>query len=76
MKDIDLEDIKAHYEMLFCGYVQDLVIKRKKLGVTQFQMSYKLDKSLATIQNFESYKCKDYFILFAYKKLLCNLKRS
>ena len=74
MQDIDLEDIKAHYEMLFCGHVQDLVIKRKKLGITQLQMSYKLKKSLATIQNFETYKCKDYFLVFAYKKLLTNPK--
>jgi predicted transcriptional regulator len=70
MKNIDLEHIKADYEILFCGKVQDFVIKRKNLGITQFQMARKLGKSLSTIQNFERYGCKDAFLLFGYKKIL------
>lgn len=70
MKNIDIEEIKANYELLFCGKVQDCVIKRKNLGVTQFQIAYKIGVSLATIQNFESYKCKNGYLIYAYKKLL------
>lgn len=67
---MQLTEMQAEYELLFCGKVQDLVIIRKNLGITQFQMSYKLGKSLSTIQNFETYKCKDAFLLFGYKKIL------
>jgi len=67
---MQLTRLQADYEILFCGKVQDLVIRRKKMGITQFQMSRKLGKSLSTIQNFERYGCKDAFILFGYKRIL------
>jgi predicted transcriptional regulator len=70
MKNIDIKEIEANYEILFCGKVQDCVIKRKNLGVTQFQMSYKIGVSLSTIQNFEKYQCKNGFLIFAYNKIL------
>ena len=70
MKNIDIEQVKARYEIIFLGKVQDCVIKRKNLGVTQFQIAYKIGVSLSTIQNFEKYKCKDGFLIFAYNNLL------
>lgn len=70
MEIIDIEQIKANYEILFCGKVQDCVIKRKNLGVTQFQIAHKIGVSVATIQNFESYKSKNGYLIYAYNKIL------
>lgn len=69
MKRFDLQRVTANYELLFYGNVQDLVIMRKNLRISQEQMALKLNKSLKTIQNFEAYKCKDYFLIFAYKEI-------
>lgn len=70
MKDIDIQYIKANYEIIFCGKVQDCVERRKNLRVTQFQMSYKIGVSLSTIQNFERYQCKSGYLIYAYNRLL------
>lgn len=70
MEDIDLQEISFYYDVKFFSKVQELTERRKNLRVTQFQIAHKLDKSLKTIQNFEALKCKDYFLVFAYTKLL------
>ena len=70
MKHIDIQDIESNYELKFNGNVQDLVLMRKNLHISQMEMSRIICKSLKTIQNFESYRCKDYFLIFAYKEIL------
>ena len=70
MKNIDLQTIEANYELIFCSKVQKCIEIRKNLGITQSQIAFKLKKSLSTIQNFESFKCKDGFLIYAYKQLL------
>ena len=72
-KTTNIKEIRIDYELNFCGKVQDYVIMRKNLRVTQFDMSCEIGVSLRTIQNFESYKCMDYFILYAYKRILNEL---
>ena len=69
MKQTDLQTIEADYELIWCSKVQNAVLKRKKLGITQFQIAYRLGKSVSTIQNFENYKCKDGFLIYAYNTL-------
>lgn len=69
---IDYQQLILEYDSIFYNRVQNLVIKRKNLGINQSKMSFYTKKSLGTIQNFENYKCKDSFLLFAYKKILDN----
>jgi len=69
-----IEDIRADYGINFLGKLQHYVILRKSLRVTQWDMACKIEVSLRTIQNFEAYKCKDYFILYAYVRILESLR--
>jgi len=70
MKTIENHELKDEYLALFCIKVQDLVIRRNILRVTQSQMAYKCKVSLKTIQNFENYRCTDAYLIFAYKRIL------
>lgn len=72
MQNINKEQLKANYEMLFFGKVQDLVIMRRNLLINQSRMAYYCGVSLKTIQNFENYKCKDSFIKYVYEQVLCK----
>lgn len=72
MKSNKNQQLRAKYDLRFFGLVQDLVIKRKFLRVNQNKMSVLCGVSLRTIQNFENYRCKDYFLIFAYREILNN----
>ena len=69
MQSIDKQKLILNYEILFCGKVQDLVIMRKNLRINQSKMAFYCSVSLKTIQNFENYKSKDAFLLYAYKEV-------
>ena len=70
MKSIDIQSIETNYEIIFNGHVQDLSLLRKKLRITQSSMAFYCNVSLRKIQLFESYKSKDYFLIYAYKEIL------
>jgi len=42
---------------------------RKNLRINQSKMAFYCSVSLKTIQNFENYKSKDAFLLYAYKEV-------
>jgi len=66
---VDYEELIIEYDLKWCNKVQKLAVKRAEL-FTQEHMAKFTNKSLRTIQKFESYKCKDHFIMFVYQKLL------
>ena len=71
MENTVYQQIRMEYDMKFCKLVQDLTIKRKKLQVNQNTMAVKCNVSIRKIQLFENFKSTDYFLVFAYRKLLC-----
>jgi len=64
-----IEEIKADFEMLWCGKVQSLTqLRRAKMS--QSDIAYLCGRSLKTIQRFENYKSKDPELMFIYNRLL------
>jgi len=74
MKNIDLEEIRINYDANFLNDVQNVVYMRKNLRISQSRMAFILKCSLKTIQNFEAYKCYNYFFIFAYKEIFAKNK--
>lgn len=70
MQNAKQQELKSDYALFFYQKVQNVVIMRKNLRVTQAQMAFKTDKSLSTIQNFEKYDCMDYSLIFYYEQIL------
>ena len=71
MENTVYQQIRIEYDLKFCKLVQDLTIKRKELQVNQNTMAVKCNVSIRKIQLFENFKSTDYFLVFAYRKLLC-----
>lgn len=63
-------ELRSEYQMRFYSKVQELTQKRKKLRVTQFQMSRLAGCSERKIQLFENYKSLDYYLIFIYESIL------
>lgn len=70
METLNKQQLRFDYEINFFSQVQNLTIKRKNLRVNQSIMAFKTGVSLRTIQNFENYKCKNAYLLYAYKQIL------
>ncbi len=68
-KGIDIELIKADFELYWCGKVQDLTILRKS-KMSQTKMVELTGRSLKTIQRFENYKCHDPELMYIYNQIL------
>jgi len=52
-----VEDLKAEFELLWCGKVQDLTLLRRS-KMSQSEMAMLTGRSIKTIQRFENYKSK------------------
>jgi len=72
MQNTISQNLKLRYTENFCDIVQELVIKRKNLRINQNIIALKSGVSLKTIQNFESYKNMNYYLIFAYREILAN----
>lgn len=70
METLNKQQLRFDYEINFFSQVQNLTIKRKNLCINQSMIAFKTGVSLRTIQNFENYKCKDAYLLYAYKQIL------
>lgn len=70
MKTTDNQLLKTNYAALFCHHVQSLVFRRNNLRISQQHMAYKAGVSLRTIQNFESFKSENAYLIYAYKQIL------
>ena len=70
MEYINKEVLRTEYMARFLTMSQELIEKRKNLRINQNTIACKIGVSLKTVQNFESFKCFDYYLIFAYKKLL------
>lgn len=70
MQTLNKEQLRFNYDALFYSKVQNLVEIRKTLRISQSMVAFRCGVSLRTIQNFENYKCKDAYLLFAYKQIL------
>jgi DNA-binding XRE family transcriptional regulator len=70
MKNTINQQLKNNYTLKFYKDVQNLTYKRKSLGINQNIMSVKIGVSVKTIQNFENYKCMDYFLIYSYTQIL------
>ncbi len=68
-KGIDIELIKADFELYWCEKVQDLTILRKS-KMSQTKMVELTGRSLKTIQRFENYKCHDPELMYIYNQIL------
>lgn len=66
---IDIELVKADFQLIWCAKVQQLVILRRS-NLTQSDMAFLTCRSLKTIQRFERYKSKDPELMYIYREIL------
>ena len=62
-------DLKTDFEAMYLSKVQELTQLRRS-QMTQQKISDLTRVSLKTIQRFENYKFKSFYLMYAYKRLL------
>jgi DNA-binding transcriptional regulator YiaG len=65
-----MEELKTEYFACFSQQVTELTLQRKAQNITQSEMAHRLGVSLRTVQNFENYRCENYYLIFGYKRIL------
>lgn len=64
---------RLKYDSYLLSETQSVVQIRKMLRIKQSAMAHYCDVSLKTIQNFESYKILNPYLVFAYKQVFKQL---
>jgi len=70
MNSIDKQILEESYEAEMLHKMQVVIDKRVKSDVSQLKMAFYTNRSLRTIQRFESYELVDAYLVYAYTKIL------
>lgn len=67
------ELIRANYESSFIAKAKQLATKRRKYGITIMEMHKFCGVSVRKLQSFESGKCFDYYLIYAYMQKFADM---
>lgn len=75
MLNTDPEELKTEFEALKLFRMQDLIAKRANF-CTQSEAARAFGVSIRKIQQFETYKCTDPYLIWVYKRQFKNQKNE